>query len=186
MKSNIKDIGKALVEQAENKPSSARGMVDELFPYIYAASERRMSARAISRWLEEKQQVKLSYTTISKVLKEADERMQKHFTEMRAVEDELHGRSPLSSPQAAWGDESITLLFDEDAFERMVSMGAETGLAMLRQECGVSEANYTKLINKIRNEWFELPEVYRNDCKQFVLNENEKQTAESSQKEQTE
>ena len=182
MKSNIRDIGKSLVEQAENKPSSARGMVDELFPYIHTAS-KRMSARAISKWLEEKQQVKLSYTTVSKVLKEADERMLKHFRDMRTIEDELHGRSPLSSPQTVWGDKSISLLFDEDAFERMVSMGAETGHAMLRQEYGVSEATYTKLINKIRNEWFELPEAYRSDCKQFVLSENNKQPAESSQKE---
>lgn len=182
MKTNIRDIGKALVEQAENKPSSARGMVDELFPYIYAAS-KRMSARAISRWLEEKQQMKLSYTTISKVLKEADERMQKHLTEMRAVEDELRGGSSLAFSETTWAADRNTLLFDEDAFEQMVSMGTDTGHAMLRQECGVSEASYTKLINTIRKEWFELPEAYRNDCKRFVLNENEKQTAESSQKE---
>ena len=185
MKSNIKDIGKALVEQAENKPSSARGMVDELFPYIYAAS-KRMSARAISKWLEEKQQVKLSYTTVSKVLKEADERMLKHFRNMREIEDQIHGTMPLASPQAAQGDKTLTLLFDEDAFERMVNMGMGLTNAILSDEFKIPEASRTKAINTIRNEWFELPEVYRNDCKSVVLSENEKQPAENSQKEQTE
>lgn len=176
MKSNIQNIGKALVEQAENKPSSARGMVDELFPYIYAV-QKRMSARAISRWLEEQQQIKLSYTTISKVLKEADERMLKHFTEMRAVEDALH--------LVPYADQSGSLLFNEDAFESRVTMGSDTASVLLRDECGVSEAQHNKLINRIRNEWFDLPEAYRNGCKRFVLNENEKQTAENSQKGKT-
>ena len=176
MKTNIRDIGKALVEQAENKPSSARGMVDELFPYIYAASTR-MSARAISRWLEEKQQVKLSYTTVSKVLKEADERLLKHFTEIKAIEDELH-LVPYAEP-------SGTLLFNEDAFESRVSMGKDTASVMLRDEVGVSEAQHNKLISRIRNEWFDLPEAYREACKQFALNENEKQNLETNQKGKT-
>lgn len=176
MKSNIRNIGKALVEQAENKPSSARGMVDELFPYIYAV-HKRMSARAISKWLEEEQQLKLSYTTISKVLKEADERMLKHFMEIKAIEDELH--------LVPYAEQSGSLLFNEDAFESRVSIGKDTASVMLRDECGISEAQHNKLINRIQNEWFDLPETYRNDCKRFVLNENEneKQTAESSHKE---
>ncbi len=176
MNKNIRAVGNALVEQAENKPSSARGMVDELFPYIYAASNR-MSARAISRWLEDQQQIKLSYTTISKVLKEADERMLKHFTEMREIENELHFASP--------DDQSTTLLFNEDVFESRITMGADTASVLLRDECGVSEATYNKLINRIRNEWFDLPEAYRIGCKQFVLNENENETAENSQKGKT-
>ena len=173
MKSNIRDIGKALVEQAENKPSSARGMVDDLFPFIYAV-HKRMSARAISKWLEEQQQLKLSYTTILKVLKEADERMLKHFTEMRAIENEL---GFVSSE-----DKNATLLFDEDSFEGRVSMGTGTTAVILRDEFGVSEAQHNKLINRIRNEWFDLPEAYREACKKFIVNENRKETAESGQK----
>jgi hypothetical protein len=62
------DIGLKLVGHAKSTEFSAnRGLVIELFPFIFEASQR-MSARAISRFLLEEQGVKLSAVTITKAL----------------------------------------------------------------------------------------------------------------------
>jgi hypothetical protein len=49
--------------------TARRGLVVELFPFIYGASER-MSAKAISHFLETEQGIKLSSVTINKALKD--------------------------------------------------------------------------------------------------------------------
>ena len=69
-KRDIRKIGEALAEHSRQAPVSARGMVHELFPYIAVASER-MSSRAISRWLDSEQNVKLSAATIARALRDS-------------------------------------------------------------------------------------------------------------------
>jgi hypothetical protein len=65
---NAADIGLKLVGHSKSTEFSAnRGLVIELFPFIFEASQR-MSARAISRFLLEEQGVKLSAVTITKAL----------------------------------------------------------------------------------------------------------------------
>jgi hypothetical protein len=65
---NATDIGLKLVGHSRSTKFSAnRGLVIELFPFIFEASQR-MSARAISRFLLEEQNVKLSAVTITKAL----------------------------------------------------------------------------------------------------------------------
>lgn len=62
------DVGQKLVGHSKSTEFTAnRGLVVELFPFIFEASER-MSARAISRFLEEEQNIKLSAVTITKAL----------------------------------------------------------------------------------------------------------------------
>ena len=62
------DIGLKLVGHSKSTEFTAyRGLVIELFPFIFEASQR-MSARAISRFLLEEQGVKLSAVTITKAL----------------------------------------------------------------------------------------------------------------------
>jgi hypothetical protein len=58
---------KLLAHSKVAKFTATRGLVVELFPFIYGASER-MSARAISRFLEKEQRVKLSSVTITRAL----------------------------------------------------------------------------------------------------------------------
>jgi hypothetical protein len=65
---NATDIGLKLVGHSrETEFSANRGLVIELFPFIFEASHR-MSARAISRFLLEDQGVKLSAVTITRAL----------------------------------------------------------------------------------------------------------------------
>ncbi len=62
------DIGLKLVGHSKSTEFTAyRGLVTELFPFIFEASQR-MSARAISRFLLDEQGVKLSGVTITKAL----------------------------------------------------------------------------------------------------------------------
>jgi hypothetical protein len=64
------DVGQKLVGHSKAAEFTAnRGLVVELFPFIFEASER-MSARAISRFLLEEQNIKLSAVTITKALNE--------------------------------------------------------------------------------------------------------------------
>ena len=62
------DVGHKLVGHSKSAKFTAnRGLVIELFPFIFEASER-MSARAISRFLLDEQKIKLSAVTITKAL----------------------------------------------------------------------------------------------------------------------
>ncbi|HXB58526.1 MAG TPA: hypothetical protein VNU95_03130 [Candidatus Acidoferrales bacterium] len=65
---NLADVGQKLVGHSKSTEFTAtRGLVVELFPSIFEASER-MSARAISRYLLDEQNIKLSAVTITKAL----------------------------------------------------------------------------------------------------------------------
>jgi hypothetical protein len=61
-------IGKELIEDSKKLERSPGEIVQELFPYIYEAS-RRMSAREICRWLQEKRGIQISQPTISRALR---------------------------------------------------------------------------------------------------------------------
>src|ERR1039457_3950205 len=61
-------VGQKLLAHSKVTEFTARhGLVVELFPFIVGAAER-MSARAISRFLEKEQGVKLSSVTIQRAL----------------------------------------------------------------------------------------------------------------------
>jgi hypothetical protein len=71
----IFDIGADLSRAAKEMPFQPRGLVEGLFPFIYEAS-RRMSTRAISRWLEAEHGIKLSAVTIAKALRNSERHWQ--------------------------------------------------------------------------------------------------------------
>src|SRR5208283_2914721 len=65
---SVAGVGQNLFEHSKSvELAGKRGLVVELFPSIFGASER-MSARAISRFLEETHGIKLSAVTITKAL----------------------------------------------------------------------------------------------------------------------
>lgn|ERR1017187_2593413 len=69
---HLKELGSKLVEEAQlnEEFSFQRGLINELFPYIFEAS-KRMSSRGISRWLEANG-TKLSAVTIAKALRDPE------------------------------------------------------------------------------------------------------------------
>lgn len=65
----LSGVGQKLLAHSKAAEFTAkRGLVAELFPFIFGASER-MSSRAISHFLETEQGIKLSSVTINKALK---------------------------------------------------------------------------------------------------------------------
>lgn len=113
----IRDIGVSLVAYARETDTSARGLIDELFPYIYDASSR-MSSRAISAFLRDAHNVSISPSTITRSLKRSDK-----FID--CVIDEIE---PLvRSAAEGWGDEQAwQLLVDEDFWHETESQSWPT------------------------------------------------------------
>jgi hypothetical protein len=69
-KTGLAEAGKKLLAHSKAAQFTAkRGLVVELFPFIFGASER-MSAKAISQFLEKEQEINLSSVTINKALKD--------------------------------------------------------------------------------------------------------------------
>jgi len=62
------EVGNDLVKHSIENPSSAPGIVTELFPYIYEAAGR-MSSRSIAAFLNEKHKVGISASTVSRALR---------------------------------------------------------------------------------------------------------------------
>lgn len=85
---DIREIGSELRRYAEEEAefSAQRGCIDDLFPYIWSAS-KRMSTRAISRWLKAAHNIKLSAATIAKSLRETDESWNKFFERVEPSAD---------------------------------------------------------------------------------------------------
>ena len=65
---NLEAVGNSLIEHVREGAASRPGIVGELFPYIVQAS-KKISARAIARFLEEEHSVKVSYVTIGRALR---------------------------------------------------------------------------------------------------------------------
>jgi len=76
---NLVAIGKDLVAHAhKSKLEEKRGVVVELFPFIYEASAR-LSSRGISRYLWEKHKVKISAVTVAKALSDLKRSWNQYF-----------------------------------------------------------------------------------------------------------
>jgi len=72
-------IGQTLVKHAHTvNLEEKRGVVIELFPFIFEASSR-MSARAISRFLKEKHKIQLSAVTVSRALSDLKKSWNQYF-----------------------------------------------------------------------------------------------------------
>jgi hypothetical protein len=79
--SNVESIGTSLIEHVRDTASSRPGIVGELFPYIVQAS-KKISVRAIARFLEEEHSVKVSYVTIGRALRNPGKYWNMYFDEI--------------------------------------------------------------------------------------------------------
>jgi adenylate cyclase len=110
MTKNLKKIGGELVRDSRRvRFSAARGVVADLFPFIFQASQR-MSTRAISDWLNRKHQIYISAATIAKALRERQKYWAMFFDTIRvsAVSFESAHDVPMEE-----------FLFDREKFERL-------------------------------------------------------------------
>lgn len=102
-KPTIEQIGAELVEASKSQTEHSLPLSTKLFPYIYVAS-RRMSLRAISRWLEDNHGCSLTAASISRALSSPELHLERFA-------DSLVG--PVRYVAKAYGFEPLQLLFGE-------------------------------------------------------------------------
>jgi hypothetical protein len=65
---NIDEVGNSLIQHVRGAAATRPGIVEEIFPHIVQAS-KKISARAIAKFLDEKHGVKVSYVTVGRALR---------------------------------------------------------------------------------------------------------------------
>ena len=175
-------IGDELVDYAEHTAefTAKRGLLDELFPFIYVAS-RRMSLRAICRWLEETKRIKISVNAVSKAM-----RNQEAF--WRDLADEI---CPAARTFAEGYDKRpLSVLDNEDFFASLEgstpSVAGETSEEIGNELNRVKDAEIT-----LRDRWYNLPQEARTQCWRYVAaelapSENEQTETPKAEKEKKE
>ncbi len=107
MEDSVREIGGRLIEYSREELTSARGLVSELFPYI-AVAARRMSARSISRYLQERFGVKISAVTIAKALRQPEKYLEPVADRIEAAArrvasaQDVYMRVLLTKPDLFW------------------------------------------------------------------------------------
>lgn len=153
----VQDIGAELIDHAQQEAVPVRGKLEDLFPYIVIAS-KHMSARAISRWFEDKKNWKISAASVAKVIREKEDYCQKAVDRARIGADRLAELSEFEADailinengeQDALNKEYVEKLNGSDE-EKARSHGLIVGLKML-------------------NEWNDLPEEIRALCVEVCL-----------------
>lgn len=169
MDNGFADIGRELVETSK-EASSARGMAEELFPYIYVAA-KRMSTRAISRWLEEEKSLKISHVSISKALRNADEHFSAILENIWPSAQRIARECNLTAAEVLYRDDDAHLevfLLEHDNPHPDSSSGID---AVLWSDTRLA-------LKKLREEWFCYPVEVRAECSRFLENYEQEQKGE--------
>lgn len=170
MKYVMNQIRQALVEHAKEADFSAqRGLIDELFPAIFQAS-KRMSIRAISRWLRDEQKIELSPMTISRALRKADEHWLAWVEEVEPA-----ARIVGQAHDLQWED----VLFQPGLIESL--NGKPPSLRGDNVEAQF--ADYDRAFQILRDRWLILDEDTRQECRSVACREELKE--EKGQKNET-
>lgn len=164
--SDFKNIGSGLMKHAEKTPVSARGIIEELFPYIYVAS-KRMSTRAISEWLEKEHNVQLSHVTISKALKNSEEHFERIVDQIYEAAETFEIYCNYDSKICCTS--KLNFLFSEGRFNQIQNdMVINLGRSM-------NAGAVMHVVQKIEKEWFVLPLEVREQCEPIIIRRNTKQ-----------
>jgi len=152
LQETVQDMGAELVEHAQQEAVPARGKLEELFPYIVIAS-KHMSARAISRWFEDKKNLKISAASVAKVIREKEGYCQKAVDRARIGANRLAEISEF---------ESDAILTNENGEKETLSQE----YAEILNGTDEQRARAHDLIIglKMLNEWTILPEEIRSLC----------------------
>ncbi len=151
------DIGKELLTYAKEEAefTAQRSLMDDLFPFIYVAS-KRMSLRAISRWLKEQHDINISYNALANAMRNPE----KKWADL--VEDiEFAATLFANAHDAHPGD----VLQNFDYFQYL-EMGEHipTDPEMSLEEYLKEGRDLSEAAGVLRNRWFNLPEEARVQC----------------------
>jgi hypothetical protein len=159
---NLTEVGQKLVGHSKSADFTAtRGLVIELFPFIFEASDR-MSARAISRFLQEEQKIKLSQVTITRALNDPKKSWLSYFKQIE----------PEAITIAKWGKSRSFkyLLLTKGEFERIMSF-EEVGFfssKVARGMISVLRPDRAAAIKVMREKWFSIGLGTRQKAKEHL------------------
>jgi hypothetical protein len=161
MEEGFSQIGVELMQHAADTAefSASRGVVTELFPYIYASS-RMMSSRAISRWLQSEHKIKLSAVTIAKALREPDKHWIGYTEQLETPIRILVEAFPNFAAEDFVTDERI---FGLMIGERPMVKGESP------DHVHFSLTEIAEAIEILQEKWFLLPESIRGECVHYLL-----------------
>lgn len=171
MKTPLQELGSKLVEDSllNEEYSYQRGLINELFPFIYEAS-KRMSCRGISRWLEANG-TKLSAATIAKALRNPQPYWQEIYEDIQPAAL-IFARAHEVDP-----DE---ILENHDLFFHLKNQPPVIE-GKTQDIVGDLLSEYDGACGKIQQDWFSMPPTAREVCLSNVSDED-KVSAESEQK----
>ena len=152
----ITDIGKELVGYAKDEAAftAQRGLLDDLFPFIYVAS-KRMSLRAICRWFEERHRIQISPNAVSKAM-----RNQEAYWAQIADDVAASARSFAD----AYDLDPDVVLQHKDYFLNYEGSTPKNLSASNHEELERELRRLATAAGVIRNRWFALPEEAREQC----------------------
>jgi len=157
-RSILADVGDRLLEYSKEGDFTAqRSLIGELFPYIFLAS-RRMSARAISRWLETEEGIKISDVAVARALRNS----KKHWRDL------VDNVEPAARVFGAAHDMSVAGVLDapEDLFESLAA-GTPTLNSDSNGDMWDSLAEYEDAAHTLRHCWYIYPDAVRAECRPF-------------------
>lgn len=151
-----------MIEYAEHKAefTAQRGLLDELFPFIYVAS-KRMSLRAICRWLEETHRIQISVNAVAKAMRNKE----KYWDQLvEAIE-------PAARIMATAHEVHPYQILDNfDIFKELEASMPSVVTENLETEDIEKELHQvSKAAGVIRNRWFSLPEDVRDQCRRHFV-----------------
>jgi hypothetical protein len=147
---DLAEVGKKLVGHSKSAEFTAtRGLVIELFPFIFEASER-MSARAISRFLEQEQKIKLSQVTITRALNDPKKSWLSYFDDIEAAAITI----------AKWFKPASFkyLYFSKSDFDTRMNFEKEGVIAsvMVRGAVAILRPDRAAAVKLLREKWFSI------------------------------
>jgi hypothetical protein len=151
------DIGKELLTYAKEEAefTAQRSLLDDLFPFIYVAS-KRMSLRAISRWLKDAHDISISYNALANAMKNEDKKWSALLEDLESSA-RIFAKGHDSTPE--------DVLKDFNYFQAMESQNCVVSAIDMPQELIEKEIKeITESARVLRNRWFNLPEEARVQC----------------------
>jgi hypothetical protein len=147
-------IGQNLIEHSKSSDlGRKRGLVVELFPFIFGAHER-MSARAVSRFLNVKHGVKLSAVTVTKALNDPKKYWNQFFDTI-----EPHVEAYENWEKSAKREE---FLFDDEGFKEIHYPGRD----FVRKR--LLKFEFAQAIDALREKWFSIDYATRVKARPYL------------------
>ena len=150
-------IGSQLLDHAASPEAfSARGILDDLFPYIFDAS-KRMSTHAISKWLLETHKVKLSATAIANALRKPEKYWMRLAQKAEETAQRVSKYTKVPVIDLLFADKELQKRIDDDAWKEKQGKRS-AGERMLFQFS----------VSALDDDWFFYSKEVRTECIPFL------------------